>query len=336
MSTFLELVNEVVYESKVTLDPLLSGNFASPPRTSMYGRIKRWVNQSYTELLNDKPEWFFKNERAVITVRPRLLVTNIDLITNPMLFINDRLIGEKSGVVIQVESVDILLEPGDGTEGDEITIGYSVISGDANDMVLNEYLTLDPIAVGPDISQYARIGGRGRYDLAQNRPQMDSVLESSVMIQPAVDFQTNPGPGDLNGLWPVNVLSTYTPMDTWGDMFALSPGRPAALIRARNGLYELYPHPDQPYDISFSYNVRPVPMVNHDSTPALLPEKYHEYLVWAAIEKLADFNSDQKLYVRAKKTADKYRSYLYRDYMPHPKLFLAAFDQNNGAYDRRN
>lgn len=336
MSTYLEIVNGVVYESKQTLDLLTAANFANPPRTSMYDRIKNWVNQSYIELLNDKPEWFFRSQRAVVTVRPRLLLTHIDLINDPMIVVGDELVGEKSGVVVRVESVDPDIETSDDAEDTEITVGYSIVTGNASDLVLNEYFTLAPLGGGLETLQYARLGGRGRYNFNQYIPALDEIVEGSVMIQPAVDFTAEPGPQDVNSLWPVSVMSEYIIADRWGDLFALTPARPVALIRARNGSYELYPHPDKPYDIAFAYNQRGEHMVLHSDTPILLPEKYHEYLLWAALEKMADFNENPKLYVRAKKTADKYRNYLYRDYMPTPKLYLSGFDiPDQYSYDRR-
>ena len=335
MSTYLELVNGVVYESKQTLDPLTAVNFATPPRTSLYDRIKRWVNQSYMELLNDKPEWFFTSQRAIVTLGPRLLISDVDLLSDPAPAVGDILTGQKSGVVLTISAVYLNTEIEDAAEGAEYTVGYTVTSGNAGDLVLNELMTLNPVAVGPDIVDYCRVAGRGRYNFAELIPTLDEIVEGSAVIQPAVDITTNPGPTDLNGLWPVNIMSTYTPADNWSYLFALTPGRPVALVRARNGEYELYPHPDQLYDMSFAYNRRGADMVDYDDTPLLLPEKYHEYLVWAGLEKLADFNENQKLYVRAKKTADKYRNYLYRDYMPSPKVFTSAFDIPTYTYNDR-
>ena len=335
MSTYLELVNGVVYESKQTLDPLTSVNFATPPRTSLYDRIKRWVNQCYMELLNDKPEWFFTSQRAVVTLGPRLLITGVDLLSDPAPAVGDILLGEKSGVSLEIIGVYLNTEIEDAVEGAEYTVAYEVTSGNAGDLVLNEEMTLNPVAVGPDITGYCRIGGRGRYNFEELIPTLDEIVEGSVMIQPAVDITAEPGPQDMNALWPVNVLSQYTPADRWSDLFALTPARPVALVRARNGEYELYPHPDQLYDMSFSYNRRGTEMVAYNDTPLLLPEKYHEYLVWAALEKLADFNENQKLFARAKKNADKYRNYLYRDYLPSPKLYLSGFDIPTYYDDRR-
>ena len=335
MSTYLELVNGVVYESKQTLDPLTAVNFATPPRTSLYDRIKRWVNQSYMELLNDKPEWFFTSQRAIVTLGPRLLITDVDLVSDPAPVVGDILTGQKSGVVLEIISVYLNTEIEDAVEGAEYTVGYEVTSGNAGDLVLNELMTLNPVAVGPDIPDYCRIGGRGRYNFKELIPTLDEIVEGSVVIQPAVDITAEPGPQDMNALWPVNVLSQYTPADRWSDLFALAPARPVALVRARNGEYELYPHPDKLYDMSFSYNRRGTEMVLYNDTPVLLPEKYHEYLIWAAMEKLADFNENQKLFARAKKNADKYRNYLYRDYLPSPKLYLSGFDIPTYYDDRR-
>ena len=77
MATYLALVNDVIDESKITLDPLTSLNFASPPRTLMYNRIKKWVKESYEEIIDERPEWYFTQKRTIVTVGPRLHLAGI-------------------------------------------------------------------------------------------------------------------------------------------------------------------------------------------------------------------------------------------------------------------
>ena len=70
--TYLQLVNDAISEAKVSLDPLTSGNFASPPNHEMYSKFKTWVNRAYQYIVTDNDQWQFRKERAVVTIYPRL------------------------------------------------------------------------------------------------------------------------------------------------------------------------------------------------------------------------------------------------------------------------
>src|SRR6476620_6324257 len=97
----MELVNNAVIESKVTLDVLTSANFATPPRTVMYNNFKRWVNMAYRELMMKRKEWYFRNERATVSVMPRLHLAGLNYIPS----VNDVLEGVSSGVRFTVKAV---------------------------------------------------------------------------------------------------------------------------------------------------------------------------------------------------------------------------------------
>lgn len=326
MSTYLELVNDVIYETKQTLDPLTSANFATPPRTSMYERIKRWVNASYLELLHEKPEWFFTSQRTVMTIRPRVLLTGISGI-NPLPLPGDVLTFQTSLVSATVVAASSAIEPDDGEDTVQTTVDLTFANKqDMNKIVLNESITINPLAVGPDIVDYARVGGRGRYNFQVAIPTLDNLIPGSIQIQPSIfDPDADHSPTGLQPVYPVDFLQ----YDCWAYNyynFIASAARPIAVTQCPDGSFDFFPRPDGLYDVAFQYSQKGVPMVDHDDTPTLIPEKYQSYLMWMACSKLADFNKDQLAFARAKKETDRYMRWLVRDYMQKPRLDLTRFD----------
>src|SRR5690606_34814344 len=132
--TYLDIVNKAVKESKVSLDELTADNFATPPRTIMYDRFKDWVNYAYMELLEDKPEWFFRKERALVTIYPRVFLTDV----TDTIVVGDTLVGETSGVEITVRGV-YSFEEVEGNSETEVTIEFEATDPEfLNDMVRGE------------------------------------------------------------------------------------------------------------------------------------------------------------------------------------------------------
>lgn len=326
MSTYIDLVNDVIYETKQTLDPLTSVNFATPPRTSMYERIKRWVNASYLELLHEKPEWFFTSERTVITIRPRVLLTGIDVI-NALPLPGDILTFQTSLVTATVVAASQTIEPDDGQDTIQTTVDLTFANKqDMNKLVLNEAITINPLAVGPDIVDYARVGGRGRYNFHVAVPTLDNLIEGTVQIQPSIfDADADHSPTGLQPVYPIDLMQ----YDRWAYNyynFVASAARPIAITECPDGSFDFFPRPDGIYDVTFQYSQKGVPMVDYDDTPILIPEKYQPYLMWKACAKLADFNKDQLTFARAKKEYDRYMTWLVRDYMQKPAMDLTRFD----------
>jgi hypothetical protein len=208
-------------------------------------------------------------------------------------------------------------------------VGYSAVvdvtyasTSDQNDLLLNEKFSMKRGA-NPVVTDFGRIGGRGRYDF--NSVFTRLLMEGQLSIQPSVDAAANPSPTDLQPVWPVN----FMPWDQWAarfDSFASPAGRPIVITQAPDGTYEFYPRPDGPYDISIVRTKAATEMILFSDTPLLVPDKYQDYIMWRAVGEVADFNKDQALYSRAKKKWDRYFFWMMRDLMPKPKLDLTRFD----------
>lgn len=318
--TYLELVNEAIAESKVSLDPLTSGNFATPPRTVLYEHFKRWVNRVYKQVLLKRNEWHFRSERAVGTIYPRLQVRMIGVNT---LTAGDMLEGQSSGVVFEVLAIHSVEDvEGDTTTEYTISVEYAS-SDDANNIILNE--KFDRTSPSPAVG-IGRIKGRGRYDFKDIAAYMDEIDPSSFAIQPAVDTATSPAPGDLEPA--PNLL--YVPAERWTsalDGFAVSTGRPQYVTQTQDGLWDFYPRPAVAYDIAFTYSQDFTTMTAHGDTPVLLDPKFDDRIMWGAVMEYANWDNKREVYLRAKKWVDEWEFIMNRDALPQITVNVHRFDK---------
>lgn len=320
MSTFLQLVNEVIDESKQTLDHLDSSNFANPPRTVLYNRIKGWVKQSYIDLLEERREWFFSNERGVVTIQPRLHLARIDPAYTPQ--VGDVLTGDISGVVFTI--TEVFTNSEGLTYDDEATVGVEY----EDDPSPNELVQWETFTAVRGLTEYESIGrieNHGTYDFSQYIPTIDHIDQNSITIKLSVldpEFADAPSTQmiSLRYLdWP-QFLRQY-------DNFYNSLGNPTYVSRAPNGDLQFYPRPNALYDVTFDYEQKADELVAWDDVPIILPAKHHKILVWKALIELADFNNDRVLFARANKKYLERLGWLMRDYLPEMKFETSQFDR---------
>lgn len=318
--TYLQLVNEALEESKVTLDPLTSLNFASPPRTQLYNLFKGWVNRAYKELLIKRNEWLYRKERAVVIIYPRLQLRMIGI---NVLNVGDVLIGESSAVrfeILEIHSVeDVETDP-----VIEYTASVEYVNSptDADNLVLNEQFYKSSV---PGLLRIGRIKGRGRYKMDELVASVYEVDEDSFTLQPAVDFSADPSPTDSTNLIQLMFIGPDYYKRYYSE-FAAGSGRPSAVIRMPDGNYDFYPRINSPYDIGFDYTQAPSLMVNHGDVPALLDDKYDDLLMWMAVSEYADWDERTKLFARARKKIDKWGYLMDRDQLPEVVVDLFRFD----------
>lgn len=320
--TFLELVNDAIYESKITLDPLDSTNFASPPRTTMYNRFKNWVNMAYKELLMKRNEWFFRVERATVDVWPRIHIAGLSVGFTPA--VDDVLVGDSSGVQFTVKGVHSF-EDIEGDTDTEYTL--SVVANDGYDLrnlILKE--TFSRTSPTTD-SAACNLKGLGQYsftDLVTNLESidMDTVRASKIPTDAATEgltFATN------------DSKVTYVPWSEWHNCIrsynytGWLAEMPVYISQTPQGKYELYPQPEGNVQLSFDFTTKISPMVNYDDTPEIVPEQFHEYITWRAVQEYADFDEKPKLFMRAAKHAEEYLSWLNRDEMQRVRIEPSRF-----------
>lgn len=301
--TFLDLVNGVVDETKVTLDHLTSSNFASPPRTTMYNRFKSWVNMAYRELLMDRPEWKFRAAHGVVDIWPRIRVAGISPTYTPT--VGDTLIGTLSGIEFTIEAVHYF----DSEIAGDITEATLSITPSPDNELRNLILDEPLDQTGPTSSLAVAVyNGPGSYNFPNIKANIDEIHESSIRSSKNADDAL--ATQDTN-TYPVDPI----PWPEWSYFEAIPWGgsRPRYMSQDDAGNWHLWPQPDGHQLLTLNYTRIFNDLVDWNDTPDNLPEKYQDYLIWRAVQEYADFDGQQKLYGRAAKHVDKYLAWLARD-----------------------
>ena len=314
---FLTLVNTCIEESKQALDKLESSNFHNPGRTVLYDRLKGWVSRSYQELVEERREWFFTNERGVVTVQPRLHLVVQDPSYIPQ--VGDTMVGEHSGVRFMLTEV---FPDHEGYDNSEYTVGVTYDNvGDKN--ALRQWEMLSAQSGLQDYPEAARVEGRGTYDMSFYLPQINNINLNSITIQHSIL-----DPDYANDMSEAVPPLRYMPWPQWErqfDNFYTPLGHPRFVTKTNSGDLQFYPFPDGLYDVSFEYDQRADELVEWSDIPSVLPEKHHMLLVWMALKELADFNNDRALFSRANKKYMERLGWLMRDNLPEMKMDTVKF-----------
>lgn len=314
---YLTLVNTCIEESKQALDKLAPDTFDNPGRTVLYDRLKGWVRRAYQDLIEERRDWFFTNERGVVTIQPRLHLVLTDSSYMPQA--GDTLVGQSSGVRFMVNDVFPVHE---GYSPTEVTVGV-VYDTVVDKNALRQWELLDASSGLSFFEGAARVEGRGTYDFAHFLPQLNNINTNSFTIQRSVldpDYSN-----DMSTNIPPLTWVPWRQYETYFTNFYANLGHPRYVSTTNSGDLQFYPYPDGLYDVSFEYDQRAEELVEWEDVPSVLPEKHHMILVWMALKELADFNNDRALFSRANKKYMERLGWLMRDYLPQMKMDTVKF-----------
>ena len=304
MTTYLNLVNTVLDEAKITLDPLTPATFANPPRTEMYNRVKRWVNEAYIELLTTRNEWFSRKERAVVSIGPRVHLTNL-LVPPAVGYVYRGRVSEIDFVVRAIHNQDEVIE---GSTNSFATLTVEAVDDEDSLMSLAPNEPLDIISPAPTVNA-ARYKGVGMYDLAALADNAESIDHRTVTFMP-----TNEEYLDTQNWFE----ETATFVD-WRDLNKIKSsvgrvqGGPVFITRNPQGTYMFFPPLDRRKLIGFDYTRAYTRMEAHDSTPIGIPEKYQQWIVWRAIMAYGDFQQNSSIWSRGDRNAERIMNIMERD-----------------------
>lgn len=317
MKTFLEIVNDAIAESKVTLDPLTSADFANPPRTIMYNNFKRWVNIAYKEALLRRNELYSRKERALVRVWPRIHVTGLTYLP----VAGDVWVAQNSGVTIEVKGVHIFEDVEDDATV-ERTLSVEFLNGTSpNNLQMGEAFDITSPSVATGVGTYKGAGFYRFEDLVTNLSEIDM---DTVRVYNEESVETG---------YPVAAVN----WEAWDPNYSYYPwvsGVPMYITKNRQGAYMLYPMIQEDVQLSFYFSKKIPRLVDYDDVPVELPEDYDDYLMWRAVEEYADYNADTRIYARAHKHVEQYINWLDRDHKPLPSMDLYRFDAG-GNYRRQ-
>lgn len=305
----MELVNEAIIECKVTLDPLTAANFDDPPRTILYKNFKRWINNAYHEVLLQRQEWYFRKERAVVDLWPRLFVHYNG--TLPM--VGDRLKSDKTGAEFTVVKVHTF-ENNEMDPIGQVTISVEFDEGyDTQNLYLNDTFSQTfPV----ELPSVATLKGLGRYNFKDDVFGLAEIDKRSFRAFLKDDDLDNSGRKGT----PLAVVPYYKWPYALANQPFVASGTVQSITEAPDGNYEIHPQPQEGFTLSFDFTRDFVPMVEFDDTPVGVPEKYQGILVWKAAQEFADYDNNANIFSRAKKKLEMYDYWLHRDEMPTPHI----------------
>lgn len=305
MKNYLDLTNLAIMEAKVTLDPLTSANFATPPRTALYNHFKTWINRAYRELMLRRKEWQFRMERANLSIWPRLHLTNVTTTFS----IGDVIQGAQSlstATIVNIHSVEDV--ENDGVN--EITLSLNLSEGiRIYDFWLTEEINVLSPSADTDV---ANVKGIGSYPLVDEISTLEDVdVHSIKFYDPAYLGSGGTYTAEVIG-WDHWIQADYG----WNR----TTGRPNIVTVTPDGSLQFFPHLDKNYLISFNYTRTLPELVNWDDEPTQIPERFEDYIMWKAIADYADFDSNQRVYARASKNLETYLYWLERDELEAPRI----------------
>lgn len=321
--TYLQLVNDAVIESKVTLDPLTVENFHTPPRTDVYNRFKKWINQAYEELFMHNKQWYFRVGRTSLQVWPRLHLQN--LVVAPA--VGDEFSCRTSGIEFRVMKVHTF-EVIEGSGMQEATVSVEFLNSPYRNphysrIVFGE--VIDQTLPLPAVLNAGAIKGLGFYDFRSELPYLESIIMDTVKAHPLPEdtpYPYNYYPA-LQGqaLFPTRVGEELHPrgMQVWAN------GLPNSISETRQGYFQILPHPTHSFLLEFDFTKKIIPMVQPQDIPTALPPEYHDYLMWKAVAEYADWDRNASVYSRAKKHLDNFDFYLFRDQTRIPAIGEGLF-----------
>lgn len=314
---YLSLVNDAIFESNATLDPLTANDFENPPRTIMYSRFKKWVNDAYVELLEDRNDWRFRVARSTIRVFPRLRLAG--LVSFPV--VGDILRGDNSGITFTVMDI----HTGEVIEGDTEDRVTVSVQWDSSVNGNNTLIFGEPISVSDGMGGYAPIGylaGNGYYDFKTEIPYLENLLPEGIKAHPIPDTTVPQYYNTVTQGYPVCYVSNNIQDIPYARLYNAIPN---IICRTGPSTWQLHPQPGQEMLLEFSFTKEINRMQLPYDVPFGLPEEYHDYLMWRAVAEYADFQRDTAIWARAKKHLDKFEYYLFRDQVKEAKFVDCAF-----------
>lgn len=309
--TYLNLVNTVLAEAKITLDPLTAANFLDPPRTAMYKNVQRWVNEAMRELLTTRNEWFTRKERTLVEIYPRVQLA--DAIVPPIVGYHYR--GKTSGVEFVVKAIhETKIQ--EGSNYTEATVSIEFID---NEFQLSDFATgelLDVINPAPTMDA-AVYKASGFYDLKALPGNAELIDARSITFQPTIDDYEDGASWNNN---PATLVSWRDFRDVrFGYKMTTDVG-PMFVTQTPMGSYAFWPELSKKVLISYDYTRAIQDMVAWDDVPVGIPDKYQMWIVWRAVQEYGDFQQSGQIWSRGNKNAEKFMLLMDRDNAPEVTL----------------
>lgn len=323
--TYLELVNEALRESGITLDGLTSSNFASP-LDPMYTKMKQWVAQAWEDIQTDRSDWEFMQSAGVHVVSPRIEVygaysssgtvsdfANTDMYmhntSNPVVF---------RSASLTLDSGSLASNSGEGTIRitQPITQSFQAEPGALFINSLGTALCYFKRWGSFDLSSVGANSTDDTSDIAEAKRDSFRITEYSFeTTRPLTSREWEP-----------------LPCISYGDYLRYTLDRPTQVAKPRmitqlnTGRYSFYPPPNKLYNVYFEYTRVPQTLAAHGDTPTGFPARFHKAISWRAVMYWAEYDKDPQQYNRAKERYKKFDTEMIRDLLPKVNVTYDARD----------
>lgn len=321
---YLDLTNEAIRESGISLNALTSGNFTSSTLDPMYTKFKNFVIQAWEEIQTERRDWEYMQQSAVVRLEPSIEVyggSSLNDLTsdfNAATFklhntANADIFTSRSSSAFTIES---------GALADDNAEGILKI----NSFAANTPFLLEPGDLLTTNSSSALCYFRrwGRYDLSQtgglNRDDVSDIAEIKVDSVALTDYQYESGQSYTSVTWH---RLQYIPYQNWQRYTFDRPtsvDEPKAFTISNDGRAEFWPPMDTFYHLSFEYTKTPQTFSTYSDTPTGLPARFHKAIAWRALMNYGEFEGIAQIYNRAKARYSKYNFEMCRDLLPAPEV----------------
>lgn len=312
---FLSIVNMVVREAGIGLDPLTSVTFATASLIDpMYEKIKQWVIQAWktVELERDVTEWRVATGLAL--VKPRLRFYDASDLGGGTF--QGNAISSETGQafalappiytdIAQTQGyADIIGRPTTAdTLGDDITLNFALRQGE------NIFF---PDDVAPN-SVY-RFFGWGEYNLIDQNEPLDTPMTDVLDIHLTTMCILSDNSDSVQEQ-PLD----YVPWSDWSLGRINQPGTPTIPLSFTQNLQGkiLFNTPlDKPYRIKFTYTKKIQELSAWDDIPQGLRTDWHEMIAWLALSQYGQYDCQPNVVAYAKENYMRYKRRVERLNMP--------------------
>lgn len=314
---YLQLVNEALRESGITLDQLTSGTFASPP-DPMYTKFKEWVSQAWEEIQVERRDWEFMQSAGVVRIQPKMEVYGC--------YSSGGLTSDFNNLTMRLHNSSNANLFTTKTTGALTVVSGTVAAGTADGTLLINSPFLLPFMIEPgdllisaggitcrfkrwagfDLSVADTIGLDTTSDIAEAK--LDSFSISDILADEGQSYSSTS--------WERLPYVSYAEfLKMWLDR-PHSVAKPRVVTIDNTGNYRFYPSPDDYYHIYFEYSKVPQTFSTYSDTPTGLPARFHKMISWRAVMSWADYEGQGQQFNRARNHYTKMETNAIRDLLP--------------------
>lgn len=301
MADYLYLVNKVLEESGKEQNLLTEDTWdSSEAGRRLYPRVKRLVRESWKMIQMRRNEWEFNTGRITLALQPKIRFVQMSTIAAPEIY---EWTGQSSGVRLAIMATESDYNDSTGYGAGEAMVEFLT---DNASMVLGETFVAD---IDDSSFVYNGPGSHSLNDGLSNRVREPRWETMRLSLDNEKFFPLNIVPFD-NYLLTRRGNTTYVAKDYKGNLVLFAQLKEPALLQ-------------------FDFDMAPQTLEDWDDTPEGLPEEYHDWIAWEALESLAKYDKDPILLSYAQSMADVYRRRAERNLLPMVSWQASKYDYPN-------